>query len=86
MNIKRSLKSNCEDIPIKSLNVDESCLDGMRRLGFRDARDLIEFFERIPGNPGKLSTEFITCIPEFVAQLKAVGCWPEYLEDIEKWL
>ena len=80
-------RQNCDEMPIEALNVTKECLEGLRMSDFVTVGQLVSYLEQIWGNggsAGKLRYEFLKYLPETVRQLKAHGCWPENLKDIDE--
>jgi hypothetical protein len=72
-------------MPIESLNVSEPCLEGLRLSGITTVGEIVDFLELTwGGRAGTVSGthKFMLHLPETVRQLKAIGCWPDDLEDI----
>ena len=77
-------QNKCQNMPLEDFGVSQDCLEAMKRVGFRTVDDLVDFFERAwgQGRPGLLRSQFIRNVPEMVNRLKAIGWWPDQLEDI----
>ena len=72
----------CMDIPIADFDVNEECLNGLRRVGITKVGEVVEMLEMQEGlivfrsGPPRGLGKYID---EMITQLKAMDCWPESL-------
>ena len=79
-------KRKCEDMRIESLQVSADALEGLKRGGVTWVSEIVDYLAQTwggRGSPGRINYKLLENLPEIVDQLKAVGCWPDDLEDIE---
>lgn len=80
--VKKMDEQRCGNISVENFNISEQCLDGLKRAGFRTVDEIVEWFENSwgQGNSVEVDEYFAKYIDETIAELKAMGCWPESLK------
>jgi hypothetical protein len=76
-------EQDCTGTHINDLQVSESCHIGLRNVGFTTVGEIVEFFANVIGQGGSVDPDpsFLMVIDETIAALKAMGCWPEGLDE-----
>ncbi|MBX3084175.1 MAG: hypothetical protein KF716_21250 [Anaerolineae bacterium] len=67
---------------IEDFGARAECLDALKRSGFTNVEEVVEFLEMLGSPPAStISGRWIKYFPEIVQQLKVRGFWTQKLES-----